>query len=443
MKVLEENDTFKVNLIDDLNKLRVNGINCDIEIDSSISPSKIYTHSIILNLFSDTFQSFVNGKSKEATSISYHKFKFPDELDFLESDCFDCFKQVIDYFYVGELSIHPEHELHLKTIALNLKINRLIQILSNCPEDKDALFYKYQSPDQTMENERIQLCANVIKNQNTTSGQLKGGHSTDDGMTEINIENNPCELISNINYAYEMRSDHTSKIKQSTNKELVNKKYEMTVNNLNTTGVERQNHPGEQIHSDGLHLLLSILEEENRKEFLIPDSNLLTSSKKCLRPYEFNNSHHSADVTQKVIFKTCETTNLEHNQAMVSNEDKEDDLDLNAHSENQYKRLMNTRNENVEHEPNVKLKRRKIMKREENCAKRKKKENEEKVTGEQDGYMCKKCKMFFDNLSLFQEHLQSTHSKKFKCIACQFVTYKIQGFIDHLIQNRHEGKLNT
>lgn len=454
MKVMES-DRFKISLVNDLNNQRVNGINYDIEIDSSISTCKIYTHSIILNLFSDILKAFIENKMRDA-SMSIYRIKFPDELDFMKTNCFDCFKQVINYFYAGELSVDPEHETHLKNIVFNLNIKRLIQLLFTNFEENDALSHRFDFSKSTIENEKSQpstkLSSECIPTLDTRqvaiSKQLNDGNNTNGG-TNLKINSKPYESIQDTHDTDEINLDQRSKaIIQSPMKKRLRENYERTMNNSDTctTDFERNNHSTEQIHSDGLHLLLSILEEENRKEFLVPESNLLTSSQKCLSPYEFNNSHQP--LSQETIVETRETIHTEDSilcQALVSNKHKEEvDQEQISSTENVVlNEPVNGPTENDEREINIKRKRRrKIMKNEENCAKRKKKENQDKVTGEQDGYICKKCKMFFDNLSLFQEHLQSTHSKKFKCIACNFVTYKIRCFIDHLIQNRHEGKVN-
>ncbi|KAI5704952.1 hypothetical protein M8J75_010393 [Diaphorina citri] len=235
------------------------------------------------------------------------------------------------------------------------------------------------------------------------------------------------------------------------------KDYESVPNNHDDTKTptsDKDKEVKDQIHSDGLHLLLSILEEENKKALLSEHctrdtvSNVIVDEKNNFpenKSSTITSEEHKAE--NCVEGNTKNSTNSIIYQALVSkNENKIDQGSGDNIARTSLEENSNGAHDNLNRKNNGKQRKRKVKNIGENSLKRKsgslkKKENKGEVIGVQDGYMCNKCKIFFDNLSSFQEHMQSTHSKKFRCIACDFMTIKIRYFIDHLIQNRHDGTI--
>lgn len=469
---LTESEQFKIDLVNNLNHQRLNGVNCDIEIISSFDASKIFTHSIILKLFSEMFKSFIGDKMKMMKSMSVCRIVFPDEIKFIRTNCFDCFNQVINYLYTGEINVKPQHEVHVKHIVFNLRMHKLIALLfsSKAWNYEDALTWNDvtkvpSSHDSRTENniseESPGSSCKRISTLNEQNDCIRNEHlkfcepdknCTTKSKTNVNI-------LENIETRDSNSSDRGARIAiQSPLKKRLKftKDYESVPNNHDDTKTptsDKDKEVKDQIHSDGLHLLLSILEEENKKALLSEHctrdtvSNVIVDEKN-----NFPENKSSTITSQEHKAENCVEGNTKNStnsiiyQALVSkNENKIDQGSGDNIARTSLEENSNGPHDNLNRKNNGKQRKRKVKNIGENSLKRKsgslkKKENKGEVIGVQDGYMCNKCKIFFDNLSSFQEHMQSTHSKKFRCIACDFMTIKIRYFIDHLIQNRHDGE---
>ncbi|KAL1458674.1 hypothetical protein WDU94_008804, partial [Cyamophila willieti] len=500
---LTESEQFKINLVDRLNKQRINGINCDIEIKCSFNNDRLYTHSIIINLFSAELMNYIEDKMKMSKSMC--EINFPHEMSFVETTCFDCLKQVVNYLYEGEINIHPNHEAHVQSIVLNLKINKLIELLfsnikvgwnentAKCDFTAgNTSFYNSKTDDLSTSNNQLSNLA-CPESPNINQHSKMSGSTTK--VTPPLGTNDTSETIMERDARHIIQSPLKKRLKFSRKYETIISEPEVNVTtNRGEEGVDVKSQMDEnignqinhhiivknQVHSDGLHLLLSILEEQSKKELLnnnsrqVDSNSLATENNKtedCSSTPIMKNGPEDKLMTQNEDHCIQEERVPEKNpgkkisqdespcdgtQSIIDSKKMDNNVDectllIETKNHLDQSTLLNetqtmTSGEDSRLKTIGKPKKTAFDKVRENNTKRKtgvlkKKDNEEKVIGVQDGFICKKCKMFFDNISSLQEHMQSTHSKKLRCISCNFMTIKIRCFIDHLVQSRHEGTI--